>query len=135
MTLNYLSYMCYRTRFAFPIVHGASCSPLRDPMDCRRTGCSVSGVSQESIWSGCHFLLQGSSRPREEELGWCVLWIKGKGEVMKHKPFDVWVSPGPVQFSGSVVSNSLRPHGRQHARPPCPSPTPGAYSNSCPLSR
>ena len=37
------------------------------------------------------------------------------------------------QFSRSVVSNSLRPHG-QHARPPCPSPTPGAHSNSCSLS-
>ena len=32
------------------------------------------------------------------------------------------------------VSDSLRPHGLQHARPPCPSPTPGVYSNSCPLS-
>ena len=39
------------------------------------------------------------------------------------------------QFSGSVVSDSLWPHGLQHARLPCPSPTPGAYSNSCPLSR
>ena len=39
------------------------------------------------------------------------------------------------QFSRSVVSDALRPHGLQHARPPCPSPTPGAYSNSCPLSR
>ena len=39
-----------------------------------------------------------------------------------------------VQFSRSVVSDSLRPHELQHARPPCPSPTPGAYSNSCPLS-
>ena len=37
-----------------------------------------------------------------------------------------------VQFSSSVVSDSLRPHGLQHARPPCPSPTPGVYSNSCP---
>ena len=33
------------------------------------------------------------------------------------------------------MSNSLRPHGLQHARPPCPLPTPGVYSNSCPLSR
>ena len=33
------------------------------------------------------------------------------------------------------MSNSLQPHGLQHARPPCPSPTPGVYSNSCPLSR
>ena len=35
------------------------------------------------------------------------------------------------QFSRSVVSDSLRPHGLQHARLPCPSPTPGVYSNSC----
>ena len=40
-----------------------------------------------------------------------------------------------VQFSHSVVSDSLRPHESQHTRPPCPSPTPGVYSNSCPLSR
>ena len=39
-----------------------------------------------------------------------------------------------VQFSHSVVSDSLRPHGLQHARLPCPSPTPGACSNSCPSS-
>jgi len=46
-----------------------------------------------------------------------------------------WSALKAVQFSHSVVSNSLRPHGLQHARPPCPSPTPGVYSNSCPLSR
>ena len=40
-----------------------------------------------------------------------------------------------VHFSRSVMSNSLRPHGLQHARFPCPSATPGAYSNSCPLRR
>ena len=40
-----------------------------------------------------------------------------------------------VQFSHSVLSDSLRPHGSQHAKPPCPSPTPGVYSNSCPSSR
>ena len=39
-----------------------------------------------------------------------------------------------VQFSHSVVCDSLRPHESQHARPPCPSPTPGVYPNSCPLS-
>ena len=39
-----------------------------------------------------------------------------------------------VQFSWSVVSDSLWPHGLQHARLPCPSPTFGVYSNSCPLS-
>jgi len=39
-----------------------------------------------------------------------------------------------IVVSHSVVSNSLRPHGLQHARLPCPSPSPGACSNSCPLS-
>ena len=40
-----------------------------------------------------------------------------------------------VQFIRSVVSDSLRPHELQHARPPCPSPTPEVYSNLCSLSR
>ena len=40
-----------------------------------------------------------------------------------------------VQFSSSVMSDSLRPHESQHARPPCPSPTPGFHSNSCPSTR
>ena len=40
-----------------------------------------------------------------------------------------------VQFSCSVVSDSLRPHESQHAKSPCPSPTPGVYSNSWPLSQ
>ena len=57
-------------------------------------------------------------------------------------PGHLWICninvPRPVsvqfQFSCSVMSDSLRPHGLQHSRLPCPSPTPGAYSNSCPLS-
>ena len=40
-----------------------------------------------------------------------------------------------VQFSCSVMSNSLRPHEPQQARPPCPSPTPGVHPNPCPLSQ
>ena len=52
---------------------------------------------------------------------------------------SMWIISVPatqlsVQFSCSVVSDSLWPHGLQHARFPCPSPTPRAYSNSCPLS-
>ena len=50
----------------------------------------------------------------------------GKRKVVFH-----WVS---VQFSRSVVSDSLRPHGLQHSRPPCPSPTPRVYLNSYPES-
>ena len=40
-----------------------------------------------------------------------------------------------IQFSRSVVSDSLQPHESQHARPPCPSPTPGVHSDSCPSSQ
>ena len=40
-----------------------------------------------------------------------------------------------VQFNLSVMSDSLQPHGLKHARPPCPSSTPGVYSDSCPLSQ
>ena len=47
----------------------------------------------------------------------------------------LWLLYGSsVQFSCSVMSDSLRPHGLRHARPPCPSPTPRVHSNSCPLS-
>ena len=44
-----------------------------------------------------------------------------------------WVDK-EAQFSRSVMSDSLRSHGLQHARPPCPSPTPGVYSDLCPLT-
>ena len=43
--------------------------------------------------------------------------------------------PSSVQFSCSVVSDSLRPHESQHSRPPCTSPTPRVHSNSCPSSQ
>ena len=55
-----------------------------------------------------------------------------------HRGFKYWRTPffiHSVQFSCSVMSDSLRPPGLQHARPPCPSPTPWIYPNSCPLSR
>ena len=51
------------------------------------------------------------------------------------KAFDCVDHNSSVQFSHSVMSDSLQPQGLQHARPPCPSPTPRAYSNSCPLSQ
>ena len=50
---------------------------------------------------------------------------------MFYSPFLVLKTFSLVQFSHSVVSDSLRPHGPQHTRPPCLSPTPRACSNSC----
>ena len=47
----------------------------------------------------------------------------------------IYPSVSSVQFHRSVISDSLWPDGLQHARPPCPSPTPGVYPNSCPLSQ
>ena len=51
------------------------------------------------------------------------------------KSFYYIVYCSSVQFSHSVVSNSLQPRESQHSRPPCPSPTPRVHSNSCPSSR
>ena len=50
-------------------------------------------------------------------------------------PKSYYIQFSSVQFSHSVMSDCLRPHELEHARPPCPSPTPRVYSNSCPLSR
>ena len=54
---------------------------------------------------------------------------------MVKSSFCLFLSTFPVQFSCSVMFNSLQPCGPQHTRFPCPSPTPGACSNSCPSSR
>ena len=63
--------------------------------------------------------------------------------ALRNREMQIKITMGPhltpvrnssVQFSHSVVSNSLPPHEPQHARPPCLSPTPRVYSNSCPLN-
>ena len=69
-------------------------------------------------------------RPKEMFLKWafvqgCILAVMDKALHWLHS----------VQFSRSVMSDSLQPHGLQHARLPCPSPTPRACSKSCPSSR
>ena len=51
------------------------------------------------------------------------------------KPGCAILQKSPVQFSCSVVSDSLRPHEPQHTRPPCPSPTPRVHPKLCPLSQ
>ena len=56
-------------------------------------------------------------------------------EIRQSQKDNYWMIPLACSFSCSVVSNSLWSHGLQHARPPCPSPTPRVYSNSCPLSQ
>ena len=81
-----------------------------------------------------------------EAASWVVVMIQWNGVVklsfIRGRAHDEFVEPliacfsaiSSVQFSRSVVSDPLRPHGLQHTRPPW-SPTPRVYSNSCPLSR
>ena len=69
-----------------------------------------------------------------------ICWIIEKAREFQKNIYFCFIeyteaSDCASQFSRSVVSNSLRPHASQHARPPCPSPTPRVHSNSRPLSR
>ena len=70
-------------------------------------------------------------RVKQSILSFFLLWGICKLNVF------ITHSEGPQfsQFSCSVVSDSLRPHGPQHARPPCPTPTTGVHPNPCPLSQ
>ena len=65
-----------------------------------------------------------------------VFWTLGEGEggMIWGNGIETCMLSS-VQFSRSVVSDSLRPHELQHARPPCPSPTPGVNPDSCPSSQ
>ena len=99
------------------------------PRSGQDTGSRTLGLTSSSPLDQAH------SQP-----GQCVWWI-GQCSPFEASSFDGWCSAGlcldyqSVQFSCSVMSNSFRPHRLQHARLPSPSPTPGAYSNSCPLNR
>ena len=72
--------------------------------------------------------LEGHEEYREHEK-FMFTWDVCKSNENKLSPFS------SLQFSCLVMSDSLRPHGPQYARPPCPSPTPGACLNSHPLSK
>ena len=82
--------------------------------------------------NGCSCLVLACFAGRGSKLLWGKTALTSPSEtklLATRPPFS------STQFSRSVVSDSLRLHGPQHTRPPCPSPTPGVYQNSCPLSR
>ena len=93
------------------------------------------GFSKQEYWSGLPHPVPGDLSNRGIKPGSPV----SSGSQVDSLPLSHWGSPNSVlnsvQFSRSVVSDFLRPLELQHARPPCPSPTPGVYSNSCPSSR
>ena len=129
-----------------------SCPTLCNPTDYSPPGSSVYGILQARIleWAampfsrGCYwpkvwtwvscfaggFLTIWVTREAPNSLA--VRQIQNKTTLQAH---HIIVQFSSVQFSCSVVSDSLRPHESQHARPPCPSRTPGVHSNSRPLSR
>ena len=88
------------------------CPTLFNPMDCSIPGFPIPHQLLERPQTHLHLLISFSGS------------VKIK-----------LTSVSSVQFSRSVVSDSLRPHESQHTRLPCPSPFPGVHSNSCPSSR
>ena len=91
-------------------------------LQCLRDGCWVKKIinSRGRLWMGLP--LEGGEGKGKTGQG----WIRVAGGACLYSS---------VQFSHSVVSDSLWPHESQHARPPYPSPAPEVYSNSCPSSR
>ena len=82
--------------------------------------------SRQEYWSGSYSFSRGSSQTRDQIHVSCIgRWI------LYHWP----ISSVSLQFSCSVMSDSLRPHESQHTRPPCPSPTPRVHSDSHPSSQ
>ena len=74
-------------------------------------------------------------KSRDTKTTWTVYIWMDKEDVVHIYRWNTSVQFSSVQFSRSVVSDSLRPHEPQHTRLPCPSPTPGVHSDSCPSSR
>ena len=99
------------------------------------TACQAPLSMGFSMEMGCHFLLQGNL----PDLGIKSTSLASPALAVDSLPLRHLGKPpnasSSVQFSRSVASDSLRPHESEHTRPPCPSPTPRVYSNSCPLSR
>ena len=103
-----------------------------NPMDCSPPRSAVRGISQARIlkWVASSFS-SGSSWPRDQTRVSCI----AGGFFTTEPPGKPHSLISSVQFSHSVVSNSLRPHELQHARPPCLSPIPRVHSDSHPSSQ
>ena len=88
------------------------------------------GFFRQKYWSGESFLSPGDL-PNPGVEPWSPVL---QADALPFQPGNIQ-NRSSVQFSHSVMSHSLRPHELQHTRPPCPSPTPGACSSSCPSNQ
>ena len=86
-------------------------------------------------WLPTPVFLPGESHEHRSLLGYSLWGCKESNMTEQLTQASNSRCLSSVQFSRSVVSNSLRPHEQQHSRPPCLSPTPGVYSNTCLSSR
>ena len=92
------------------------------------------GTCWRRQWQPTPVLLPGKSHGRRSLVG-CRLWGHAESDTTEATQQQQQRNLFLQQFSRSVVSDSLQTHGLQHARLPCPSPTPRACSNSCLLSQ
>ena len=102
------------------------------PHYCSLPGSSVYGIFQARILVWVTVSSRGFWQPTSPALAGAFFITEPPGRPRKNESKKIKPT---VQFSHSVMSDSLRPHELQHARPPCPSPTPGVDPNSCPLSQ
>ena len=103
--------------------------------------CNCPSISQRDWFYGYHVLCipMDTKILKCSSLSYTIAWYLHvtytHPPVYLKSPPDYLQCLSSVQFSRSVMSDSLRPHESQHTRPPRSSPTPGVYSNSCPLSQ
>ena len=102
-----------------------------NPMDCSPPGSSLHGILQAKLleWVAMPSS-RGSSWPGDKSVSPGLQTYSLLSEPPGKPPYR-----NSVQVSHTVVPDSLRPHEPQHARPPCPSPTPRVHPNPCPSSR
>ena len=106
---------------------------LESPLDCKEIQPVHPKGDQSWVFTG------RTDAEAETPILWpshAKIWLFGKdpGAGRDWGQEEKGTTEDEIQFSCSVVSDSLRPHESQHTRPPCLSPTPGVYSNSCPSS-
>ena len=103
----------------------------KDP-DARKDGRQEEkGATEDELFGWCHWFngheFEQTLETVKDREAWHAI-VHGVAER------QTWLNDS-VQFSQSIMPDSFRPHEPQHARPPCPSPTPGVHPNPCPWSR